>query len=199
MNSDSPLEEDALSQPEINAFETAIDAFPLNSEYGITLNSADDLSPEELATCFKLIELTSSAAYKSSSRGWSPRLKKAEMEDPALRYMLATDEEGIVGFLSYMITEEDDIDVVYCYEVHLAETARSKGIGRVLMTCMEAIGRACGVEKAMLTVFTSNDMARTFYKNIGYVWYDEERIQKKRLRSGMSKSAPSYVILAKDL
>jgi len=177
--------------------------------------------PEDLLTsCFNLIEQTSSAAYKASSKGWSPADKKAEMRDKDMQYLLLLREaqaefrdcmhpvppppvHELQGFLSYMLTTDNGIPVIYVYEVHLQPTAQGQGLGKALMACVDAIGRHESMKKAMLTVFVSNVKAIKFYECLGYTKWDEESIPrtKKRLRSRVvePERKPSYIIMAKDL
>ncbi|KAJ5757930.1 uncharacterized protein N7511_006624 [Penicillium nucicola] len=103
----------------------------------------------------------------------------------------------VLGFLSFMVTYEDGKEVVYCYEIHLSARARGRGVGSVLMERMEAIGRAVGLEKAMLTVFKSNGVACRFYERLGY-GLDEYSPRPRRLRNGTVKEV-DYMILSKRL
>ena len=73
----------------------------------------------------------------------------------------------VEGFLSFMLTHEDDIPVIYCYEIHLEPRLQGRGIGRILMQMMESVGCQAGVRKAMLTVFTRNKAARKCYERMG--------------------------------
>jgi len=185
-----------------------------------------------LHACFSLIEETSSAAYAASSKGWRPKAKQLEMRENGMQYLLviktptpAVPQEPqpppspipaaeppeitkqLLGFLSFMLTIDDGIPVIYIYEIHLSGSVRGQGMGKTLMGCVDAIGRHKGMRKAMLTVFVSNVAAIGFYEGIGYEQWDEEYIPPaKRLRS-TRKSAdsaeemrkPSYIIMAKDL
>ncbi|KAJ5096048.1 hypothetical protein NUU61_005404 [Penicillium alfredii] len=103
----------------------------------------------------------------------------------------------VLGFLSFMVTYEDSKEVVYCYEIHLSPTARGWGIGKMLMGRMEEIGRLVGLEKAMLTVFKSNESARRFYERVGYE-IDEYSPRPRKLRNGTIKDV-DYLILSKKL
>ncbi|KAI9656184.1 MAG: hypothetical protein M1821_004846 [Bathelium mastoideum] len=183
------------------------------TQYTIKFSYAQDLSDLDFQSCFNLVELTSSAAYKSSSRGWKPKAKKQEMSDKGMRYLLVeetgpledalTKDSGdkmlpktvVEGFLSFMITEEDDYDVLYIYEIHLSPQLRRHGVGKRLMHYAEAVAMKVGVEKVMLTVFTSNEVAERFYRKIGYV-EDEYSPAPKRLRNGVIKR-PDYIIMSK--
>ncbi|MCJ1231776.1 hypothetical protein MMC12_008455 [Toensbergia leucococca] len=187
------------------------------TRYALTLSSPSTLSPHDLTATFNLIATTSSAAYASSSLGWSPSKKRKEMLLPDLRYLLlkpiiipaedntttttptiATTPPAVVeAFMSFMLTYEDGREVIYCYEIHLAEHLQRKGVGTALMRLLEEVGRAVGVEKAMLTVFLANEGARGFYEGLGY-GVDEFSPQPRRLR-GRVATVPDYVILSKML
>lgn len=76
----------------------------------------------------------------------------------------------VAGFLSFMVTEEEGEEVIYCYELHLAPGSRGLGLGRHLMAVMEDFGRAVGLGKAMLTCFSENKDGVRFYNRNGYVY-----------------------------
>ena len=183
--------------------------------YTIEFNYAGDLSQADFTACFRLVELTSSTAYKSSSRGWKPKAKRREMKEKDMRYLLVKQKDSlenvyvedastessipsdVEGFLSFMITEEDDYEVLYIYEIHLGSHLRRHGVGKRLMQCAERVAGTIGLEKVMLTVFTSNAAAERFYRTIGYV-DDEYSPAPKRLRNGIIKR-PDYIIMSKQV
>ena len=101
------------------------------------------------------------------------------------------------GFMSFMLTYEDGFEVVYCYEVHLAEALRGKGLGKQLMRILEGVGEQAGVQKVMLTVLCANEGAREFYERLGYE-EDEYSPGPRVLRGGVVKEA-DYQILSKPL
>ena len=163
----------------------------------------------QLNSCLDLIEKTSADDYRKSETGWSRAKKRREMKLPDLRYVLLSQaqdagktseqpaEETVAGFVSFMITYEDGFEVIYVYEIHFAEQFRSKGLGRRLMEVVEAIGTSVGVEKAMLTVFRTNEIATTWYGKMGYK-VDDFSPQVRKLRGGIVKE-PTYTILSKQL
>ncbi|KAI9685113.1 MAG: hypothetical protein M1820_010835 [Bogoriella megaspora] len=198
-----------------------------SDSYDIYLSYASDLPPSDFEQCFRLVEGTSSTAYKTSSRGWKPQAKKREMREEDMRYLLVrkvakqNSEEGVEeggkqlhqdtsqprgenvedskveGFLSFMLTFEDRYPVLYIYEIHMREELRGHGVGRALMRVAEGIAQRVNVEKIMLTVFTSNEAARGFYRRLGYE-VDEYSPGEKRLRGGKVKK-PDYEILSKEV
>jgi ribosomal protein S18 acetylase RimI-like enzyme len=197
----------------------------LAAETQIDVYSAATISPTDLDACLDLVEFTSGEDYAASSGGWSRPKKRKEMKLPDMKYLILRDGAGhasdasqhedpaeadkpsapagpgnktdVLGFLSFMVTYEDGKDVVYCYEIHLSPRARGRGLGVLLMTRMEEIGRLVGVEKAMLTVFKANATARRFYEKGGYE-VDEYSPQPRRLRNGTIKEF-DYLILSKRL
>ncbi|KAL4910929.1 acyl-CoA N-acyltransferase [Aspergillus multicolor] len=191
--------------------------------YDLSIYTAATIPTSELSSCFKLIELTSSAAYKSSSMGWSPVEKRKEMKLPDMKYMIlrqrapaVEEDKGSVsegnedpererpsptgefaGFLEFMVTYEDGYEVLYCYEIHLTPEAQGQGLGEALLERFERIGQRIGLEKAMLTVFKSNSRAIKFYTRAGFE-EDENSPRPRKLRNGTVKEA-DYMIMSKSL
>lgn len=190
----------------------------------LDIYSAATISDADLEACLDLVEQTSSEAYAASGGGWSRTKKRKEMKLPDMKYLIVRGETrpgattatitnpveadesnpardpgtvDVLGFLSFMITYEDGKEVIYCYEIHLAPAARGRGLGGMLMGRMEEIGRLVGMEKAMLTVFKTNEAARQFYQKGGYV-VDEYSPRPRRLRNGTVKEF-DYEILSKKL
>ncbi len=158
-----------------------------------------------LEACLDLIERTSADDYERSELGWSRSKKRKEMVLPDLKYFLLlksippgqVEGNAMLGFVSFMVTYEDGDEVVYIYEIHFLQELQGKGHGRRLMSFVEAIGREVGVEKAMLTVFKSNNRAVKWYEKLGYA-EDEFSPEPRKLRNGTVKE-PTYVILSKTL
>ncbi|KAG9721440.1 hypothetical protein KCU73_g14249, partial [Aureobasidium melanogenum] len=171
--------------------------------------------PRVPRTLFELIKHTSYKDYKASSQGWDGENKLDEMKDDDMRYLIvrlkddqlpelekrwskdADLDQSIVGFLSFMITQEDEENVIYIYEIHISEHFRNCGLGRHLFNMVEYIGGATGMDKAMLTVFKRNAHARRWYDSRGYE-VDEISPRPRKLRGGRSIE-PDYEILSKRL
>ncbi|CAH8357317.1 unnamed protein product [Eruca vesicaria subsp. sativa] len=81
-------------------------------------------------------------------------------------------EEGcdqIAGFLHYRFTLEEEIPVLYVYEIQLESRIQGKGLGEFLMQLIELIASKNQMSAIVLTVQTSNALAKTFYMNkLGY-------------------------------
>ncbi|KAK9333120.1 acyl-CoA N-acyltransferase [Lipomyces starkeyi] len=167
-----------------------------DTAFELSMRRWDDLSSEEFTACFDLVKNNLMGMYKNSTMGWSPRKKMAEMKESGLIYILLMSKSATVGFISFMVTIEEDECVVYCYELQLPESLRGRGLGKTLLSIMEDIAVKAGVPTAMLTVFSSNP-AQHFYRSLGYVPV-EHSPRAKNLRNGVVKQ-PSYYILAKSL
>ena len=178
---------------------------PDDVPWDLHFQTSSTMSERELNWSFQLIHETSSKQYAASSLGWHPIKKKREMRLLDLKYILAKKDWGgtydpcekIDGFLSFMLTEEDGIEVIYCYEIHLDKSFQRKGLGKCLMNHLEDVGRKAGVRKAMLTVFEANKKAKAFYENLGYE-EDGFSLPSKKLRGGIVKRS-GYIILSKSL
>ncbi|CAL3970014.1 hypothetical protein PZA11_006332 [Diplocarpon coronariae] len=169
-----------------------------NIEYTLTLQAAATLAPNDFKACFQLVELTSSEDYKKSKDGWNPRSKQKEMKLLDLKYLLVKRDATVEGFVSFMPTFEDDIAVLYCYEIHLSSRLRGTGFGTTLMQYLLAIGqRIPETKKLMLTVFTRNERAANFYRKLGFL-RDEFSPPPRILRNGTQVDA-EYVILSKPI
>lgn len=174
-----------------------------SSGYVLCLETNDTIDEDDFERCFRLVERTSSAAYRASSGGWSAVKKRKEMELLDIRFLLLKSVErncrtgSVKGFLSFMITIEDEHEVVYVYELHLRKEMQGRGVGKWMMRQVEKIGRRAGVEKTMLSVFRSNEGARRFYEGLGY-GVDEFSPGPRRLRGGRVME-PEYFILSKGL
>ncbi|KAF2854483.1 acyl-CoA N-acyltransferase [Plenodomus tracheiphilus IPT5] len=106
----------------------------------------------------------------------------------------------IIGFVSFMFTNDDppheDREVVYIYEVHLAESLRGQGLGSDLIRFAEQAAVHCGISKTMLTVFTANAGAKALYERLGYE-KDACSPRDKVMRRKVIKA--DYVIMSKEL
>ncbi|KFZ16777.1 hypothetical protein V502_04907 [Pseudogymnoascus sp. VKM F-4520 (FW-2644)] len=175
-------------------------------KYTIELQNSSDLTRDELAVCFSLVEESSKGDYSASKQGWKPTAKRREMRLLELKYLLVRsagprDGDGtgkagdIEAFVSFMPTIEDEQEVLYVYEIHLAPSLRRSRLGRQLMMLVEGVARRIGVEKVMLSCFTRNAVAKGFYEGIGYE-KDEYSPLPRVLRDGREVEE-AYVILSK--
>ncbi|URE25085.1 Acetyltransferase (GNAT) family [Musa troglodytarum] len=73
------------------------------------------------------------------------------------------DQNHLVGFVHYRFIVEEDIPVVYVYELQLEACAQRKGLGKFLMQLIELIAHKNRLGAVMLTVQKANVLAMNFY------------------------------------
>lgn len=87
----------------------------------------------------------------------------------------AFDENKMVGFLwAYAYPFREDKNRLYVSILHVNAAYRNQRIGTKLIRTIEEIAKDCGYGGIYLHTEASNDGARRFYENMGYV---KERIQ----------------------
>ncbi|XP_033132681.1 N-alpha-acetyltransferase 40 isoform X7 [Brassica rapa] len=106
------------------------------------------------------------------------KVKRTEMTSPDARYIFVRElrygskayetasKEGcdqIAGFVHYRFTLEEEIPVLYVYEIQLESRIQGKGLGEFLMQLIELIASKNQMSAIVLTVQTSNALAMTFY------------------------------------
>jgi N-alpha-acetyltransferase 40 len=103
------------------------------------------------------------------------------MAEPATRFLVLQEpnQGALLGFLSWQVDMEDDAPVIYwylrpiskfnhSYELQLHSSLRRCGIGRQFVHVLEQLGSKLRLSKVMLTVFSSNISALSFYTKLGY-------------------------------
>lgn len=111
------------------------------------------------------------------------KVKHREMVAPDARYIFAyeaptlsrNDEMGlitmnehvgdVVGFAHYRFILEEELPVLYVYELQLEQHVQGKGVGKFLMQLLELIARKSCMAAIMLTVQKANLSAMLFYAN----------------------------------
>ncbi|KAG6524519.1 N-alpha-acetyltransferase 40-like isoform X1 [Zingiber officinale] len=76
---------------------------------------------------------------------------------------LTGDQNALVGFVHYRFIVEEDVPVVYVYELQLEACAQRKGLGKFLMQLIELIAHKNRMGAVMLTVQKANILAMSFY------------------------------------
>ncbi len=125
--------------------------------------SGSELTPPSLDGVVDLVERNMKPHYGAT---WNRAEKAEELGDPKTRFLILRSSEGdaLLGFAAYQIVVEETVKVAYIYELQLEAATRGFGLGSELVREVEKEGRAAGALGLMLTVHTSNTLARRFYE-----------------------------------
>ncbi|KAK9071843.1 hypothetical protein SSX86_008273 [Deinandra increscens subsp. villosa] len=107
------------------------------------------------------------------------KVKRREMSSSEALYIFVYNKESIIGFVHYRFTIEEEIPVLYVYELQLEPAYQGKGLGKFLMQLVELIACNNRMGAVVLTVQKRNTSAINFYLN--------------RLRYNISSISPSKV------
>jgi GNAT superfamily N-acetyltransferase len=105
---------------------------------------------EELATfVFDLTKANMQSLYEAAPDwGWKDSKKRGELFDEESRFLIARDRTtgAPVAAAVFRFLMEDDVDVLYVYELQLTAAVQRKGLGKHLMLLMEMMARRCGMQ-----------------------------------------------------
>ncbi|XP_039002855.1 N-alpha-acetyltransferase 40-like isoform X4 [Hibiscus syriacus] len=102
------------------------------------------------------------------------KVKRREMVAPEARYifvcrnandMMDSAPIPLLGFLHYRFTLEEEMPVLYLYELQLDSSVQGKGLGKFLMELIELIAQEKWMSAVVLTVQKSNSSAMKFYRS----------------------------------
>lgn len=106
---------------------------------------------------------------QSSVFDWDPLSKKEELFNEDSRFIVILDGSTLIAYTMFRFDREESWDVVYCYELQVAEAAQSRGIGNYLVTELCRIAHSSKMSRVMLTVLTANERATNFYLAQGFL------------------------------
>ncbi|PUZ77864.1 hypothetical protein GQ55_1G406800 [Panicum hallii var. hallii] len=91
-------------------------------------------------------------------------------QDAGVEHNHAPCNEGcLVGFVHYRFVLEEELPVVYVYELQMEPSAQGKGLGKFMMQLVEQIACKNQMGAVMLTVQKANTQAMAFYTKLRYV------------------------------
>lgn len=138
----------------------------------------------------KLLKVNMEGPYGSE---WptEEKVKRREMVAPEARYIFVYEDtnvdgseissmpknekssshkDAVVGFAHYRFIKEEEVPVLYVYELQLDSCVQGKGLGKFLMDLVERIAIKNSVGAVMLTVQKKNLLAMNFYMaKLGYI------------------------------
>lgn len=103
---------------------------------------------------------------------WTPSILKSELESDLSKYVVAKNDEKIVGFAGVIILP-DDVEIT---NIVTKKQERKKGIGKELLDKLIEIAKQAGKDNISLEVNVKNIVAISLYKKAGF---KEVGIRKK--------------------
>ncbi|KAJ4961921.1 hypothetical protein NE237_021831 [Protea cynaroides] len=98
---------------------------------------------------------------RAPNAGINKMSRTEEMEVTCTRYM--GEGDSVVGFVQYRFIVEEEVPVLYVYELQLEPRVQGRGLGKFLMQLIELIARKNHMGAVMLTVQKTNSLAMNFY------------------------------------
>ncbi|XP_066319638.1 uncharacterized protein [Miscanthus floridulus] len=81
----------------------------------------------------------------------------------------ACSESCLLGFVHYRFVVEEELPVLYVYELQMEPSAQGKGLGKFMMQLIEQMACKNQMGAVMLTVQKANTQAMAFYTKLRYV------------------------------
>lgn len=131
---------------------------------------------------------------RSSSPNASLNEKHVNNKEKMISGHWIGDGDPVVAFVQYRFVIEEDVPVLYVFELQLESSVQRKGLGKFLMQLLELIAHKNRMGAVMLTVQKANTSAFDFYTN--KLRYSISSISPSRVNPLIGAEA-SYEILCK--
>jgi len=155
-----------------NALQDPLAPFSLFQKYNkndiqisVTCHPVSALEASVMDWVFDLTKRNMETLYETSDWGWRDKEKKEELTEETAWYLICKNEEGQnVAFVHFRFDLEDDVEVLYLYEIQMEKAIRRKGLGRFLVTVLTLMAKKYEMEKIVCTVFQHNHDSMKFFK-----------------------------------
>ncbi|XP_014224465.1 N-alpha-acetyltransferase 40 [Trichogramma pretiosum] len=180
-----------------NALENPLEPFKKFHHYvtkeneiiSLQVKRVSELPQETLNWIFDLMERNMKTYYEQSQWKWDAAAKQTELTEPSAWYLIAFNENNMLGFSHFRFDLDNQAEVLYCYELQLEPSARRKGLGRFMMQCLEVMASNNQMQKLVLTVLKKNVSACSFFFKLGF---------KTDITNPSASEGLDYAILSKQ-
>lgn len=140
---------------------------------------------------FKLVERNLRQFYETSGWGWNGDEKLKEMDDESAYYLILQKESGDkdwIGFSHFRFDMDNNLPVLYCYELQVEQTYQGKGFGSIMVDMLFKIAQLTKMQKIVVTVFNHNPLSLKFFRKNNF---------RKDVTCPAKNEKADYVILSK--
>ncbi|HHW60293.1 MAG TPA: ribosomal protein S18-alanine N-acetyltransferase [Syntrophomonadaceae bacterium] len=109
--------------------------------------------------------------HESFAIPWSRESYQSELRNHFATYLVCDVEGEVVGYGGIWVVFEE----AHITNIAIAESFRSKGLGRALMQALEDVAHKKRALRVVLEVRPSNLIARNLYESLGYVITGERK------------------------
>jgi len=135
-------------------------------QVSVTCHPVAALDPATMEWVFDLTKRNMETLYETSDWGWRDKDKREELGEESAWYLICKDHDGNnVAFVHFRFDLEDDVEVLYLYEIQMEKQIRRKGLGRFLVTALTLMAKKYEMEKVCCTVFQHNHDSMSFFKD----------------------------------
>ncbi|DAZ99870.1 TPA: hypothetical protein N0F65_008613 [Lagenidium giganteum] len=139
-----------------------------NLQLSVVNHHAVHLNAATKSTVFALFEANMKELYIQSSWGYDPAAKETELFEDDARYLIVRDttreDDAMVAFVHFRFVDDDGVQVLYIYDIQVADCMQRKGLGKFLVQVLQLVARKHGMKLVVLTVFKHNTSAMQFYR-----------------------------------
>ena len=104
------------------------------------------------------------AAYPTDA--WSAEAMGSQLENPNTHYVIAVEEDRIVGYAGLLAPR--GLETAEVHTVTVAEGYRRRGIGRRMLVALLEEATARGATEVFLEVRVDNPSAQDLYRSLGF-------------------------------
>jgi ribosomal-protein-alanine acetyltransferase len=104
------------------------------------------------------------AAYPTDA--WSAGAMSSQLDSPNTHYVVAVEEEQIVGYAGLLAPR--GLETAEVHTVTVAEGSRRRGIGRRMLIALLEEATARGATEVFLEVRVDNPSAQDLYRSLGF-------------------------------
>ncbi|XP_065181175.1 N-alpha-acetyltransferase 40-like [Sycon ciliatum] len=133
------------------------------------------MSAEDKDWAYTLTRDNMKDTYVSCGWGWNDHDKRDEIFDERAWFIIArsAEDNAPLGLVNFRFDIDEQVEVLYVYEIQLERSVRRKGLGRFMMQLTQLIAAKASMAKVVATVFKENMASMKFFLQVLKFDYDD--------------------------